>query len=62
MTLSQLIDMYFIMIVLFSGHLQQNIHQFIVIVAFMGIFIILTIKVAIPPVAVRVKIIYQAAG
>ena len=51
-----------ILIVIFSGHLQQNIHEFIVIVAFMGIFIILTIKVAFPPLAVRVKIIYPAEG
>ena len=38
--LSKLIDMYF-MFVLFLGHLQQNIHEFTMIVAFMGIFIVL---------------------
>ena len=41
MILSKLIDMYFSMTVLFLGHLQQNIHEFTMIAAFMGIFIIL---------------------
>ena len=33
--------MYFVMFVLFLGHLQQNIHEFTMTVAFMGIFIVL---------------------
>ena len=33
--------MYFVMFVLFLGHLQQNIHKFTMIVTFLGIFIIL---------------------
>ena len=33
--------MYFVMFVLFLGHLQQNIHEFTMIVAFMHCFVLI---------------------
>ena len=39
--------MYFVMFVLFLGHLQQNIHEFTITVAFMGIFTVLIICIMI---------------